>query len=53
MKKITFLLLISFSQMIYSQFFWTEVNSGVSSQLTSASDVDGFNLWVCGYNGVV
>ena len=36
-----------------SQYFWTEQVSGTTTNLTSVSNIDAFNAWVCGSNGVV
>jgi hypothetical protein len=32
---------------------WTEVTSGVTTPLTSVSNYDNINVWICGNNGVV
>jgi photosystem II stability/assembly factor-like uncharacterized protein len=53
MRKIIFTISILLTSNAYSQYFWTEVNSGVTTQLNSASNIDGINAWVCGINGVV
>jgi photosystem II stability/assembly factor-like uncharacterized protein len=36
-----------------AQFFWVERNSGVSTELTSVSNINSINAYVCGVNGIV
>ncbi len=36
-----------------AQYFWTEQVTGVTTPLTSVSNIDATNAWVCGNNGVV
>lgn len=49
----TLIFLLSSLQYLYPQYFWTEQNSGVTTQLTSALNINGLNAWICGYNGIV
>ncbi len=58
MKKVFQILLIIIACIdIYSQWGWTELNTGVTAQLTSASSLGpGYQnsyVWACGYNGIV
>lgn len=46
-------IIILYNNFAYSQGFWTEVNSGVTSPLYCASNINGLIAWVCGGNGVV
>jgi len=38
---------------LQTQYFWTEQVTGVTTPLTSVSNIDAINAWVCGNNGVV
>lgn len=38
---------------VLTQYFWTEQVTGVTGNLTSVSNIDGTNAWVCGSAGVV
>jgi photosystem II stability/assembly factor-like uncharacterized protein len=38
---------------LQTQYFWTEQVTGVTTPLTSVSNIDGTNAWVCGNNGTV
>lgn len=51
--KYFFFLILLFTSSIYSQYFWTEQESGTNVILNSVSNIDGTNAWVCGYNGTV
>ena len=55
MRSLKLFLLVSlfFFQTVFSQYFWTEQVTGVTGNLTSVSNIDGTNAWVCGSNGVV
>ncbi len=55
MKTLTSFLLASmlFISNLFTQYFWTEQVSGVSTSLTSVSNIDAFNAWACGPNGLV
>ncbi len=47
-------LIIIFSVSVFSQSIsWQEQTSGVTTQLTSVSAVNGNNAWICGYSGRV
>ncbi len=52
MKLILSVLLILFS-LTFAGSQWVEQTSGVTTQLTSVSAIDGNNAWICGYSGVV
>lgn len=54
MKRICFsIFLILYNSIAFSQGFWTEVISGVTTPLWSTSNINGNVAWVCGDNGVV
>lgn len=53
MKSLIFTLLLIISLIYQSNSQWVEQTSGVTTQLTSVSAIDGNNAWVCGYSGVV
>ncbi|MBN8586336.1 MAG: hypothetical protein J0M37_14700 [Ignavibacteria bacterium] len=46
-------LIFFLSSNLFSQYFWTEQVTGVTQNLTSVSNIDANNAWVCGYNGTV
>ena len=52
MKLILSVLLLLFS-LTFAGAQWVEQTSGVTTQLTSVSAIDGNNAWICGYSGVV
>jgi photosystem II stability/assembly factor-like uncharacterized protein len=45
--------LISVSNILHSQVFWNEVNSGVTAALRCVSNVDNNTAWCCGSNGTI
>ena len=55
MRSLLMFLLASiiFCSNLMTQYFWTEQVTGISTQLTSVSNIDGNNAWVCGSNGTV
>lgn len=52
MKVILSVLIVLFS-ISFANSQWVEQISGVTTQLTSVSAIDGNNAWICGYSGVV
>lgn len=53
MKPFITLLFLFIHLTLYSQIFWDEVNTGVTVQLKSVSNVSGQIAWACGYSGTV
>lgn len=55
MRTVIFILFINilFISSSSAQFFWTEHVSGVTVSLTSVSNINGMNAWICGNNGTV
>ena len=53
--KITFLSILAliFISSICSQVFWDEIPTGISTQLSSVSNINGVSAWACGQNGTV
>jgi len=54
MKKLNlFLILVSFSSLIYSQTTWNPQNSGTNSFLFDVHFADQYNGWACGVTGQI
>jgi hypothetical protein len=52
-KIICMIIILSSFNLLYSQIFWNEVNSGVSVSLRCVSNIDATIAWSCGDSGTV